>query len=341
MTKTILHLSASSNYGGGPIFISNLCKFSKNKSYYYGPKGPIFDRISKYAPILTKKYKIGLNIELIKKIINLNIKNIHLHGRGSILYNVLNLIILKLIKKKINITFTPHGVNIKFSFLDNIINIFNFFIINKIIFVSDDEYFLYRKKFVILNEYKVIYNGTFIEKKTSKKNFQKNNKIISFTKYNDQKNPLEICHIAEKLKKFKFFIFVNGPGQKKYMKYCKEKNLKNIIIKNFTENPRDEIRKAFCYLSTSKWEGLPLAILEALELKKTICLTRVVGHIQFSNLKYDAIRYYELGDINQAVRNILNLHKNYYSIMKKLNLKKFYSTYDIKNTIKEYDKVYL
>ena len=100
MTKTILHLSASSNYGGGPIFISNLCKFSKNKSYYYGPKGPIFDRISKYAPILTKKYKIGLNIELIKKIINLNIKNIHLHGRGSILYNVLNLIILKLIKKK-------------------------------------------------------------------------------------------------------------------------------------------------------------------------------------------------------------------------------------------------
>ena len=63
--------------------------------------------------------------------------------------------------------------------------------------------------------------------------------------------------------------------------------------------------------------------------------------MQFLNLKYDAIKYYELGDINQAVKNILSLYKNYYSILKKLNLKKFYSTYDIKNTIKEYDKVYL
>lgn len=341
MTKSILHLSASSSYGGGPIFISNLCKFSKNNSYYYGPKGPIFFRISKYASIISETFKFGLNFELIKKIISLKINNIHLHGRGSIIYNIFNIIIIKVIKKKINIVFTPHGVNIKFSFLDNFINIINYFIIDKIIFVSDDEYFLYKKKFVILNKHKIIYNGTYIEKKTEKKISRKNNIIVSFTKFNDQKNPYEICHIAEKLQKFKFHVFASGPNKKKFVNYCNEKNLKNIIIKKFTNFPRDEISKAFCYLSTSKWEGLPLSILEALELKKTLCLTKVVGHMQFLNLKYDAIKYYELGDINQAVKNILSLYKNYYSILKKLNLKKFYSTYDIKNTIKEYDKVYL
>jgi hypothetical protein len=339
MLKKILHISSTSNFGGGPDFIYSICKYSNNKSYYYGPNGSKIKNISQVCKILTTNFRYGYNSNLIKKICNYKIDNIHLHGRGALLYNSINILVIRFfLKKKINIIFTTHGINIKYSFLNYLINIFCWFFVDKITFVSNDEYYAYSKLYNIKNYFFIILNGIYINKIKIHHNTSKKKKIISFSRFDKQKNSIEFCEIASKLPQFTFDIYGEGRLKKKCIEYCQINHIKNVNFKKFTHNPQKAILTGFCYLSTSKWEGLPLSVIQAISLGRAICLTKIPGHIDFFQLKFKNINYYTPGNINEAANRILSLYKNFNT---KLNLQKFYSIYDINITVKKYNNLYI
>ena len=88
-----------------------------------------------------------------------------------------------------------------------------------------------------------------------------------------QKNPALFNEIAKKLPNIKFIWFGDG----------KERNLltsTNIEITGVV-NRDDLLKRAVncdCYLSTSSWEGLPIALLEAMYLGKKCVVTDIEGN---------------------------------------------------------------
>jgi hypothetical protein len=338
MPKKILHISVSSNFGGGQDFIYSICKYSNNKSYYYGPRGAKIKSISRVCKILTTNFKLGFNSFLIKKICDYKINNIHLHGRGALIYNFVNLLVIKFLKKKINVIFTPHGVSVNYSFINCLINIYCWFFVDKITFVSKDEYYTYAKLYNLKNTFFIIKNGIYIKKRIKNNRTLKNKKIISFSRFDEQKNSIEFCNIANKLPQFIFYIYGEGPLKQKCIEYCQINHIKNVNFNEFTFNTQKAILKGFCYLSTSRWEGLPLSVLQAISLGRAICLTKVQGHNEFLELKFKNIKYYTLGNINRAAKCILSLYNNFNT---KLNLQKYYSIYDINITVKKYNNLYI
>ena len=341
MKKNILHISASSDFGGGPDFILDLCKYSKNNSYYCGPKGAKLKYISKYCKIISNNMLIFFNPILIKQIINLKIKNIHLHGRGALITNLINLLIIKFFAKqlKLNIIFTPHGVSIKYSIIDYFLNIYCNYFVDIFTFVSKDEFHVYKKKYNIRTNHLIIKNGIFISKKKSKKQKKKKN-IISFSRFNKQKNSIEICKIASKLTDYNFYLFGNGPEKINCIKYCKSNNLKNIFFKDFTRKPEKAILSGFCYLSSSNFEGLSLSVLKAINLERSICLSKVPGHKEFSDLKFKNIRYYKLGNVKSAVDCIIKLYHEFDVKTNKSYFDTFKASYDLRLTVRKYNSIY-
>ena len=127
-----------------------------------------------------------------------------------------------------------------------------------------------------------IYNPLNIEeiKKYSKKkisfNFFRNNtlNIISVGRLVEQKDHLTTLKAVNKVKKkinLKVLIIGDGDRKSELLDYINRNKLKNIIkIFNRIENPYPYILKSNVMILSSKFEGLPNVLLEALALKKFI-----------------------------------------------------------------------
>lgn len=88
------------------------------------------------------------------------------------------------------------------------------------------------------------------------------------------RNPKLFNSIAEQ---FPFYNFVwIGDGE-----FRNEITAKNISVTGWffnSEEIYDEINKIDVYIQTSLWEGLPIAVLEAMALKKPVVATNVIGN---------------------------------------------------------------
>ena len=113
-------------------------------------------------------------------------------------------------------------------------------------------------------------------KEKSKKIFKSTNKlkIINIGRLTDQKDQLTFLKSINYLKnKINFEARIIGRGvlKEKLQKYILDKKLSRFVkIINFVENPYPFIRQSDIFVLTSKYEGLPNVLLEALALKKFI-----------------------------------------------------------------------
>jgi hypothetical protein len=94
-------------------------------------------------------------------------------------------------------------------------------------------------------------------------------------------------------------------------------------------------------LSSSNFEGLPLSVLKAIYLERSICLSKVPGHKEFSNLNFKNIRYYKLGNIKSAVDCILKLYHKFNRETNKSYFDTFKAHYDLRLTVKKYNSIYI
>jgi glycosyltransferase involved in cell wall biosynthesis len=140
------------------------------------------------------------------------------------------------------------------------------------------------KKYNILST--CIYNPLNIEKilylskKRIKNNFfhkTKSLKIINIGRFTDQKDQITILKAVNEIKdkiNIRLLIVGQGKNKKKLQDYIVDNNLQKISkIKEFTNNPYNLIRSADIFVLSSKFEGLPNVLLEAVTLNKFIIST--------------------------------------------------------------------
>ena len=141
------------------------------------------------------------------------------------------------------------------------------------------------KKFFI--DSKVIYNPLnkkeIIKKSKKKINFKffkkdKFLKIINIARFTIQKDPMTLLRSINNIKKkipIKLLIIGRGIKKEEMLKFIKKNHLKRIVkILPFQKNPFNFLKGADLFILTSKFEGLPNVLLEALCLKKFVISTK-------------------------------------------------------------------
>lgn len=137
-------------------------------------------------------------------------------------------------------------------------------------------------------------------------------RIVSVSRYDYQKNPDLIVDIARVLKARigpGFVIEVLGEGERleEMRKISAAAGLDDVL--NFAgphPNPPERFRDADIYLSTSRWEGMPLAVLEAMAQGRTVVASDVVGN---RDVVRDGLtgRLYPGGDPESAAKALADL----------------------------------
>lgn len=239
--------------------------------------------------------------QLFKKI---NPDIVHLHSSKA---GVLGKIALNKSGVKASLYYTPHG----YSFLRKDISSFKKFIyfsIEKLMasynncttIACGDTEMLYGLK--LHPNVKLIRNGIKYEE-ISKHKKKKDNKILTvgvLGRISYARNPELFNKIALKLPEIKF-------------KWIGDGNLRNLINAEnidvtgwFMERKKglENLSEIDIYLQTSIWEGLPIAVLEAMALEKPVIATNVIGN---KDIVEDGKTGFLINDVTQAVDAIEKL----------------------------------
>ena len=168
-----------------------------------------------------------------------------------------------------------------------------------------------------------------IQKKSREKlkfNFYKKSKIklITVGRLVDQKDQLTLLKAINliKEKNIQLLIIGNGEGEKKLIDYIVKKKLSSVVkIISYKTNPYKYIKKANIFILTSKFEGLPNVLLEALALKKYIISTNCPTGPREILLNGKGGDLVKIGDYKTLSNKILNYSIKNNKLQKKLNKK--------------------
>ncbi len=174
--------------------------------------------------------------------------------------------------------------------------------------------------------------------------------IVSITRYCYQKNPeLSLRVLARLSRKHKdlYLFFIGLPSNQDKLNYLAKKlNIADRVIYTGTlANVNELLNIGDIYLSTSRWEGFSLGLIEAMSSELPIVLSNVVGNNEFLHGENDGTFFVQYNATNGYVYAIDQLLKN--DILKKdsgrrarFKVKKYYNINDmVRNTEMEYMKV--
>jgi glycosyltransferase involved in cell wall biosynthesis len=291
----ILLISVRADFGGGPEHIYRLLNSLHEKVEFYVacPEDyPYYEMYSKLlgADRLTKiphrKFSPAALWELASFCKKNRIKIVHSHGKGAGLYSRMLTFFWSL--KSIH---TFHGIHIgEYSFFKKFLyitleGILSFFT-SRFISVSHGEMEQVTEAgFAAPEKVTLIANGTPIPEKTASYSFKGTAvpEIVTISRFDYAKNTELLIPIAENLVKssvsFLFTIIGSGEGMENMKKYISAKNLDNHFrFPGAVLNTGDYLINSFCYISTSRWEGLPLGVLEAMSYSLPVIATNVTGN---------------------------------------------------------------
>ena len=154
-------------------------------------------------------------------------------------------------------------------------------------------------------------------------------KLINVGRLTDQKDQMLLLKAINLIKdKLKIYLVIIGKGKNysKLKKYIYEKKLHQYVkLLGYKKNPFQYIKQADIFLLSSKYEGSPNVLIEALFLKKYIISTNCpTGPNEIlHNGKFGKI--FNVGDYKMLSKLILNFKKHN---IKKTELNKYLKTYD-------------
>ena len=358
---SILYISVRADFGGGPEHLFRLVNglSDKYKTFIACPNDyPYYEKYSKIigkqnlVEIPHRKFGISSFIKLIKFVKKKKVKIIHSMGKGAGIYG--RLLAIVCFKKCVH---TFHGLHIDnynsiqkklYLALEKILSVFS----TMLIAVSNSEYDRILKHNICKKDsITVIDNGVIIpEKFVTENNFNKDKFVVTtITRLDYAKNPNLLIDIFQSLVKLgdmgKYELQIIG--LKKEVTEdgefeIPEKLKKNIRLLGFTLNPSVHLLESSCYLSTSRWEGLPLSVIEAMSVGLPVIATNVVGNNSLVENNSNGFLY----DINapeEAAKKIIQLSGDL-DLWKKfsaINRKLVEENYSITKMVKETENLYV
>lgn len=358
----ILFITLRAGWGGAPmhidLIINNLGQDYKifiaaPVEEPYGSKWLNLAGKINYFELPHRKFSFFKLLGLRKFVKKNKIQIVHAHGKGAGLYARL----LKLMfTQDIKIIFTFHGFHIdgysllqkKFYLIyEKFLSRFTDLFIN----VSEGEqnicinHNIFQK-----SKSKVIYNAipkkiSFTDKNTLREKLELPKDkfiILSLVRFSHMKNLIATLNIANilKLEGNYFFVLVGeGEEKQKVQQEIRFKNLSNVLMTGYKNNPHDYILASDIYLSTSRWEGLPYSLIEACLFGLPSVVTDVVGNNEVIINNYNG-RLFEQNDLKTAVLHIEEISNNkdlynFFSVNAKNHFEKKFSLNKMNSTMNE------
>ena len=180
-------------------------------------------------------------------------------------------------------------------------------------------------------------------KRNSKKIFtnKRNLKILNIGRFTEQKDQMTLLKSLNQIKeiiKFEAVIIGRGKLHKDLLEYILKNNLSKFVkIINFTENPFPLLKQTELFILSSKYEGLPNVLLEALTLKKFIISSKCPTGPKEILLNGKGGLLFNVGDHNQLTEKIMYYMKNKKKCLKMLKyaMKNLYR-FDYQTNLKKY-----
>lgn len=307
----ILMVSARSDIGGGPAHMLALAKGLVDTLSIYAvlPEDGVF--FNKFIELvgLERVFKIPRQRLTLRALWGLRrfckqneIDLIHSHGKGAGLYSRLVGLTLG-----VPVVHTLHGyhdgsyswvLKQTYALWEALAGLLT----RKIICVSASEASIFKSKVCVVPDKLVIVpNGTAVQVNVVAEPTP--NKVVSVARFDYQKNLHELLRVAERLPGYDFFVIGDGADRAEIEAQIMARNLHNVTLCGASHTVLEDIANAAVYLTTARWEGLPLAVLEAMSLGIPVVATDVVGN-------KDAVAsgitgyLYPLGDIDACTRSL-------------------------------------
>ena len=193
----------------------------------------------------------------------------------------------------------------------------------KKIIVQDNNFKKYypiniQKKIITIPNY---ISDEFLEKQ---KNIKKQKTIITASRLEKQKNIKLLIKSFKKINKkysdYKIIIYGKGSQKKKLEKLIKRKNLINkIIIKDSTNNIKEELDKTSLFILSSNYEGMPNVLLEAMSRGLPVITTNsseAISSIIKNKKNGIVIKKNNKKQLINSIEYLLNNQKEYQKISK-------------------------
>lgn len=326
MNMRILFLTARADFGGGPEHLLQLlknqppdveCSVVCPADYpYFGRYGFIVGGGNLFE-IPHRSFSWFSLLRLCRYCREHNFDVLHAHGKGAGLYGRLLAMLCG-----IPIVHTFHGVHMQaygplkqrlYRLYERCASLFT----SRGIAVSQGERAeILRQGLMPDSKLSVVDNGVMIPAKPSLSPVGPPWAVISFSRFDIQKNSIFLLDILQellaqrRLHEFVFHVVGEGPGREKLIALAGDSGFsERIFCPGATLAPHDSFAGALCYLSTSKWEGLPLAVLEAMAHGLPVVATDVVGNrdVVFSG---QTGFLYPDGDAKSAASSLIWLSEN-------------------------------
>jgi glycosyltransferase involved in cell wall biosynthesis len=315
----ILHISVRADFGGGPehVYQQILHQVERQniKAFLACPNDyPYYERYSKKVGsgnvviIPHRKFNVLKLFSLVKFIRANKIDAVHSHGKGAGLYGRLIRIF-----SGIPCIHTFHGLHVgEYSSLKKHIYIalewFLGVFTKRVICVSHGELESIKSEGIVpANKLIQIDNGVKVPDRVHARVLRSPLNILAVNRFDDQKNPELLIAIAEAIKtsslhgKVKILVIGDGNRFSQCQKSIDDKSLNDILtLFGPTTNPRKFMAEADAFLSTSRWEGMPLAVLEAMSEGLPVVATRVVGNVDVMQDHVEGV-FYKDDDASSAL----------------------------------------
>ncbi|MDH5299871.1 MAG: glycosyltransferase [Gammaproteobacteria bacterium] len=319
----VLHISARADVGGGPEHLYQLCRKLQDmgvESYIACPQDfPYWQRYqsllgsSRLFQIPHRKFDVTRIFGLAKWIKAQGIRRIHSHGKGAGAYALCLSFLVKL-----DWVHTPHGIHVgEYGWLKKKMYIFYErlagFFIRCVIHVSEGEKTTgLSLRLWPVAKLTVIQNGTAkIESSRQEKpeiraslGFDvKSFIVLSVSRFDYAKNMSEALRIAERLPHMLFVWLGDGPERTVLEAESRARKINNVIFVGNVADVRPYLQASDVYLSTSRWEGMSLAALEAMSAGIPLLLSDVVGNQDLVRTGVNGLLY-PLGRIDVACKQL-------------------------------------
>ena len=352
----ILFITLRADHGGGPkhvdLLINNLS--SEIEIYLACPQDrPYYDlwneskKIKDIFILPHRKFSVKKLLGLNKFIKDNDIEIVHSHGKGAGIYSRM----LKILNPRLKIVHTLHGVHIgeygflkksAYIFLERFLTLFT----DKFINVSNSENSLCLKlRLFKKSKCEIVYNGikALLKDDNAKIKFNLSGKrvVTTISRFDYAKNMSLAYEIAQNFKDNSNIVFLwlgDGDDRTKFESMAQKDGV-NIIFTGFTDEIPAYLSATDIYLSTSRWEGLPYALIEAQSLDIPVVATNVVGNNEVVENDKNGFLFESAQQACRDIENLLNDEK-IYGKMQSEALINFKDKFDIGITVCKVEKIY-